>query len=128
MAVFFLFLVLAPVFLTSADKCVSGYLNCGGAYFDAVKADKSNPVDCNLAILNSVKGASTFCCTAYLKTLQTCTEKELGDYTSCKDSWNKQSKLNSNPHDKDTTNFKLYDTLVKASKPGGYCSNPTTGE
>ena len=71
--------------------------------------------DCALAILNGVEGE--LCCTGGMKQLPACVRKQLGDYTSCEDSWNAAFEP------------RFFDKAVaidKAFQAGGYCVSQST--
>ena len=107
------------------DKCVFGPSKCLSLHndFAAVEEKLTDPkameVDedgelygsCPKAILNSVEG--TLCCTAGMEQMSTCVSSEVGDITSCKDTWN--SAFESDFYDK-------AEAIKNAFVAGGYCT------
>ena len=107
------------------DKCLFGPSKCLGLHNDfaaieekltdpkAMEKDEDGEVSgsCAKAILNNVEGA--LCCTAGMKQLSTCVPSEVGDITSCKDTWN--NAIEPDFSDK-------FDAITKAFTPGGYCT------
>ena len=117
------------------DKCVSGMTKClhaHGPEFEDVEKKLTNPKamdendegemegSCPKAILNRVEGA--LCCTAAMKEMTVCVEREVGDYKVCKESWNKAFEPDF---------FEYAEAVMESFKTGAYCAsidpNPTNG-
>ena len=106
------------------DECLSAMSLCFAWHndFEFLSGKITNPKgmqtndegqlegDCALAILNGVE--RELCCTAGMKGLPACVNREVGDYKLCKDSWNAAF---------EPTFFDTAVAIDKAFQPGGYC-------
>ena len=116
------------------DKCVSGMMKCMDSHGHKIerfekqlthpKAMDENEEgilegSCPIAIFNRVEG--TLCCTAAMKEMTMCVSREVGNYTVCKESWDKFFEPDFFAH---------AEAVMESFKAGGYCSsfgpNPTT--